>query len=375
MARAGGRDRGVFFRAGARGMVIGPKGQRGAWCIEFYDGAGLRHRERAGTKSEARALYARRQTEVRQAKHFPENMRQAPGVTVRALCDRYLATVTGNRRKTAEVIGRRLREVVKHLPADAESVRRDDVEALKVRLVEGPRRRRSAASINRFLQDLRAVFSLAERTGDLARSPFHGVRLLRETNQRTRELTPAEEAALLLAIPPEPAALSAFYQIALETGSRAGELCGLTWRSIRWGDAVAEVRETKAGRVQFLTLSERALALLRGLPQKGESVFTWPDGRPFTVDYVSHAFRRAARQAGIPDVRLHDLRHAFAIRRLRAGVDLYTVSRLLRHQSVRMSERYLAVTREDLKAAVEVGNRHETATKTATGRRGGRGTR
>jgi len=59
--------------------------------------------------------------------------------------------------------------------------------------------------------------------------------------------------------------------------------------------------------------------------------------------------------AGIPDLRQHDLRHGFAIRRLRGGANLVAVSGLLRHASTRMSECYLHITQADLRAAVEAG--------------------
>lgn len=73
------------------------------------------------------------------------------------------------------------------------------------------------------------------------------------------------------------------------------------------------------------------------------------------MDYATHAFQGAATAAGIHDIRQHDTRHAFAIRRLRGGANLVAVSGLLRHASTRMSERYLHVTRADLRAAVEAG--------------------
>jgi site-specific recombinase XerD len=120
---------------------------------------------------------------------------------------------------------------------------------------------------------------------------------------------------------------------------------------------VAELPETKAGEKQYLTLSKAALALLEALPKNGRHVFCWPDGRPFTVDFTTHALHRATVTAGIPDLRQHDLRHSFAIRRLRGGANLVAVSGLLRHASTRMSERYLHVTRADLRAAVEAGRR------------------
>jgi len=71
--------------------------------------------------------------------------------------------------------------------------------------------------------------------------------------------------------------------------------------------------------------------------------------------------------AGIPDLRQHDLRvrerHTFAIRRLRGGANLVAVSALLRHASTRMSERYLHVTRADLRAAVEAGQSQPMGSK------------
>jgi site-specific recombinase XerD len=67
---------------------------------------------------------------------------------------------------------------------------------------------------------------------------------------------------------------------------------------------------------------------------------------------VTHAFGRAVKDAGITDLHAHDCRHSFACRKLRAGVDLYTVSKLLRHASIAMTERYTHLSRGDLKAAV-----------------------
>ncbi len=129
---------------------------------------------------------------------------------------------------------------------------------------------------------------------------------------------------------------------------------------------MAELPETKAGQKQYLVLSQTSLQILRTLPRNGIHVFCWPDGRPFTVDYTTDAFRRAATAAGILDFRQHDLRHTFAIRRLRGGANLVAVSGLLRHASTRMSERYLHVTRADLRAAVEAGQSTRTDTRTGT---------
>ena len=68
---------------------------------------------------------------------------------------------------------------------------------------------------------------------------------------------------------------------------------------------------------------------------------------------MKQACRDAAKKAGVKDLHIHDLRHTFACRRLRGGVDIYTVSKLLRHASVVMSERYAHLSQADLKAAVD----------------------
>ena len=102
-----------------------------------------------------------------------------------------------------------------------------------------------------------------------------------------------------------------------------------------------------------MPLSSGALAILRALgPGDDGHVFAWKDGQPWTPDYVTHAFAKAVRKAGITDLHVHDTRHTFACRLLRRGVDIYTVSKLLRHASVVMSERYAHLSRGDLKAAV-----------------------
>lgn len=103
--------RGVFFRARADGEVIGPENKRGEWWALFYDGDGRRHREKAGTRAAALALYQRRKTEVRQGRLFPETLRRTQAVSLKALCAEYVASLKVNgkahgepRRRLAEVL-------------------------------------------------------------------------------------------------------------------------------------------------------------------------------------------------------------------------------------------------------------------------------
>jgi integrase len=57
------------------------------------------------------------------------------------------------------------------------------------------------------------------------------------------------------------------------------------------------------------------------------------DGGPLNPDSLSHAFAELAKRVGLAEVRLHDLRHAFATTLLSAGVNVKVVSEALGHAS------------------------------------------
>ena len=187
----------------------------------------------------------------------------------------YLEAVRASQAKTADVIARRLAVVVGILGnVETKTIKAEDLERLKIKLATGTRTAtRKPASINRFLQDLKAVFCKAVDSGKLDRHPFNGVDLLTENNKRAREFSPEEEFRLFETLPGDPPALRPYFRFLLETGARAGEACDLTWRAILWADGVAELLETKAGEKQYLTLSKAALAVLETLPKNGPHVF------------------------------------------------------------------------------------------------------
>lgn len=73
-------------------------------------------------------------------------------------------------------------------------------------------------------------------------------------------------------------------------------------------------------------------------------LFTHDDGRHWSPSHVSHTFRRLLREADLPPVRFHDLRHGAASLSLAAGNDLKIVQALLGHASiVRTTDTYTSV--------------------------------
>ncbi len=379
------RVRGVFFRLHPNGEVKDHLGRAGDWWVRWTDTEGREHREKAGTRPAAIDLYGRRRAEVRMGHHFPESMRKIRRATVQEVCDDYTASLEANGKDPRGQAKTRLTEVCEILgPRAAGTMTVQDVERLKAKLAETPargrkdpddpekERPRTPASVNRYLQDLRAAYNLAKLNGKVEKNPVADVKLLKENNKRIREITEAEETALLTALDPATRRggtdLRPMVRLLLETGLRLGEACALRWEDVDWTGGFLTLQETKAGEKQHVPLSDEGKAILKTLGPRQGHIFAWPDGRPWTVGYVTHAFGKAVEDAGITDLHAHDTRHTFACRKLRAGVDLYTVSKLLRHASIAMTERYTHLSRGDLKAAVERKSMLHIGTPTGTGK-------
>ena len=106
-------------------------------------------------------------------------------------------------------------------------------------------------------------------------------------------------------------------------------------------------------------LSEAAQAVIARQPRTG-SAFVFPSPRDAARPQSRNLglWQRARREAGIEDVRLHDLRHTVASQAIARGVPLPTVARMLGHAQPVMTLRYAHVgDREVEAAAARVGAR------------------
>jgi integrase len=79
---------------------------------------------------------------------------------------------------------------------------------------------------------------------------------------------------------------------------------------------------------------QRELLLRLGVSLVGARVFTNEIGDPMRPGSVGQAFGRLVASAGVPWIRLHDLRHTHASHLLMAGVNVKVVSERLGHASV-----------------------------------------
>jgi site-specific recombinase XerD len=83
-------------------------------------------------------------------------------------------------------------------------------------------------------------------------------------------------------------------------------------------------------------------------------VFTESDGTPLSPERVYDRFQRLTEKAGLPPIRLHDLRHGAATHALSAGVDVKVVSEMLGHSNTQITrDTYTSVVRETQHAAAQ----------------------
>ena len=137
--------------------------------------------------------------------------------------------------------------------------------------------------------------------------------------------------------------------LALNTGLRRGELLSLTWADVDLDARMLTVRaeNAKSGRQRYIPLNTEA----HGVLAKWESQ-TGAAGRVFDVASVKKSWMKLLTSAHIEGFRFHDLRHHFASKLVRAGVDLNVVRELLGHASITMTLRYAHLCPGTLAAAV-----------------------
>lgn len=137
-------------------------------------------------------------------------------------------------------------------------------------------------------------------------------------------------------------------------GLRISEACRLRLKDIYSDRGQIRVEQGKGAKDRYTVLSPKLLAELRAY-WRSEHPTDWlfPSGhlagRPLTTSSVSQVFRRALRAAGLPNHGgVHSLRHSFATHLLEAGVSLPVIQRVLGHDHLGTTSRYLYVQREVL---------------------------
>ena len=183
------------------------------------------------------------------------------------------------------------------------------------------------------------------------------IKLLRVTDARQPYPISWEEQTLLFA--QLPSHLSGMALFAVNTGLRNREVCGLRWE---WEVPVPELEtsvflipadKVKNGEQRLVVLNRVAKSVIES--QRGKDaqyVFTFR-GKPIGT-MQNTGWQKARIRAGLPEVRVHDLKHTFGRRLRAAGVCFEDRQDLLGHKSARVTTHY---SKAELENLIEAANR------------------
>ena len=185
-------------------------------------------------------------------------------------------------------------------------------------------------------------------------NPARGIERARE-DARDRVLTPTELTAFAAALADMserfPAAVAAI-RFAAVTGLRIGEVLATRWEHVDFESGRLTLPETKTGR-RTHHLPAAALDILTGVPRINAWVFTTGHPTPITYRTAHVRFRQAVKVAGLPDVRLHDLRRTVMTAAASAGVGTHVLRDLLGHRTTAMADRYVRAVGNPVRDARE----------------------
>jgi integrase len=234
----------------------------------------------------------------------------------------------------------------------------DEIREFQQRRLEAGR---AAATVNRYVETLRAAFRLAAKEEKLSRLPHFP--MLREDNVR-RGFFEREEFVRVAAALPDPVCDVA--RFAYLTGWRKGEIVGMSWDQV--DRAVGEVRlfDSKNGRGRVLELDEDLRALIEsrwvkrtyeGSEGPALSRFVFHESGHPVMDFRK-SWASACRAANLPGKLFHDLRRTAVRDMVRAGTPPTIARAISGHRSEAVFDRYDIVSGKDMRQALERTQRY-----------------
>lgn len=211
---------------------------------------------------------------------------------------------------------------------------------------------------NRVLSLVRTVFNRAHSIGYMGTNPTKNISKFPEAN-RERFLQRDELAKFFVALEKEIPLFSDFFTILLLTGARRGNVQAMNWENIDWQNSTWHVpgATVKNGQPLVLHLPPKAIETLlhRYNERDVDSPFVFATrSKTGHLVEVKTAWARIIKQAGLKDVRPHDLRHTLASWMAIGGAPLTLIQAALGHKSMQTTQRYAHLTNQPVFDAVGV---------------------
>jgi integrase/recombinase XerD len=212
-------------------------------------------------------------------------------------------------------------------------------------------------SLNTKRRQFRAFFNFLVREGIIEENPTDSINRVKE-DIRIKTFTDEEVKEILSYLRRIKHRENSFYAVRnytifltlIGTGLRASELTSLKWSDVDLVNQSIKVfgKMRKEESVPLSTSLSKELAYwkeycLKEFGELSQSVFVTQQNKPLTVNGLKCWFKRLAKVMDFPETRCsaHSCRHYFAKSWIQSGGDISTLSKVLRHTSIKTTEKYL----------------------------------
>lgn len=203
---------------------------------------------------------------------------------------------------------------------------------------------------------LKAALEMGVEWGNIKENSFRKFRLPKVQRKRTASLTLDEYKAVRERVPTEN--LKRLFDFAFLSGFRRNEIIFLMWSQIDLDRKIIHVRESeefspKQGRERVFRLSDYTIRFLKRIEHVSEYVFVDEQERLYQPNYVTKAFKKCIREAGLDErYKFHSLRATFLTQLSLNGASLMVCRDAAGHSRTTTTENYIDTPSDEILEAL-----------------------
>ena len=233
-------------------------------------------------------------------------------------------------------------------------IKRHEIQAFHANL---PNDGLSPASADHYVKLLRRCLNLAVEWEMLEKNPAAGIKMFNPDNKVEHYLE-AEDLERLLSVLRNGTKRNFMVRMValflLSTGARLNEALNAKWRDIDRENRVWRIpaSSSKSKKVRSVPLNDSAIEVLDQLGTEDKHEYLFMNAaKGERLKYVHGVWERLREKAGLPHLRLHDLRHQHASFLVNQGHSLYVVQQILGHKDPSVTQRYAHLSTKSLQDA------------------------
>lgn len=318
----------------------------GLWYVDYVY-RGKRIRTSTGTSDRKLAELHRKDIEVKiERDNLGFGKTERKEVRLSKFIEEYLEYSEAGKAEKTFWIDRRALQLLKGIVGDLElpQISHKNGEDYKIRLLK----KMKPVSVNLYLRHVRSACETAVKWGYVPANPLKNVKPCKVKNENIPRFFTKDEIRQLLDTIPD-GDFKNFVLFCLYSGCRRNEALNLVWEDINMDQGTVMFRVTKSGKSRVVPFNGPLRQVLNTMPREGEKLFQ------LRSDFVTHKFKDYLKASGIKNqsLKVHSLRHTFASHLLMQGADVMTVSKMLGHSSIRVTEMYAHLVPDHMRASIE----------------------